>query len=161
MDLLAIIKSAYYMVCGWVTTVLLYFLPIEDLVVAIGIAFAINFAFGIIAGIVTQKEGIDFKKALWAFAEVAVYLVILSCLYAIGDHMKKADLIFKMASILTWGWIAFYISNWSKNAKRLFPRSRGIAFFYYVFNLEFMKQLPYFKNFERYEKTNPMDSNGI
>lgn len=145
-------KAAYYTLSGWLTTLLLYFFPLEGLVIAISIAFVLNFSFGIVAGVVVQGEGINFKKALLAFSEVAIYLVILTCFFTIGDKMNGTISVFQALSVLTWAWIYFYSSNLSKNFVRLFPGSRGFKFLFYVLNLEFLKKVPYLKNFEEHEK---------
>jgi len=154
MDVYGIIKATYFTISGWCTAVLLYFLPIKEQTICISIAFVLNFAFGIIAGIAIQHESVQFKKAFLAFSEVAVYLVILTCMFTFGERMKGDAWIFHGLSILTWAWIYFYMSNLSKNLKRLFPGSRGISFLFYVLNLEFIKRIPYLKKFEENEKTN-------
>jgi len=148
------LKSIWFSFTGYLLTMLLYFMPLEGLVISISIAFIINFAAGIIAGIVVQREHVDIKKALYAFIEVAVYLVILTCFFTIGDKMKGDIAAFKALSMLTWAWIYFYAANFSKNMKRLFPHSRGFSFTFYVLNLEFIKSIPYLKNFEEHEKRN-------
>lgn len=153
MDGYGLLKAAYYSVYGWLASALLYFFPLEGLVISISIAFVVNFATGILTGILIQNEGVNFKKALLAFCEVAVYLVILTCLFTIGEKMKSQQTVFNAGSILTWAWIAFYVANWSKNLKRLFPESKGISFFFFVLNLEFVKRIPYLKKFEENEKT--------
>lgn len=152
MDIIGISKAAYYSFCGLITSVLLYFMPLQGLVIAISIAFTANFIFGILTGLLVQKETVSFKKAFIAFCEVAVYMVILTQFYTIGDKMKSPDTVFKMVSMLTWAWITFYSANLSKNLKRLFPHSRGFNFLFYVLNLEFIKRIPYLKKFEEYEK---------
>jgi len=153
MELLKFLKAIYYSLSGYFTAMLVYFLPIKDLTIAIAIAFIVNFAFGIIAGILTQHESINFKKALYAFCEVAVYLVILTCMFTLGEKLKGDEWVYRGIYVLTCAWICFYLANWSKNLKRLFPTSRGINFFYFVLNLEFLKRIPYLKKFEEYEKT--------
>lgn len=152
MEIVGIAKAAYYTILSWLTSMLLYFFPIEGLVIAISIAFVANFSFGILTGVIVQRENICIKKALVAFIEVAIYLVILTCFFTIGDKMKGSMPVFQALSILTWAWIYFYSSNLSKNLKRLFPKSRGFSFLFYVLNLEFLKQVPYLKKFEENEK---------
>lgn len=161
MDLLGMAKAAYYTLSGWLTTILLYFMPIEGLVIAITIAFLANFIFGILAGVVVQHEPVSLKKALMAFVEIAIYLVILTCFFTIGDKMKGSITTFQALSVLTWAWIYFYSSNLSKNLNRLFPSSRGFSFMFYVLNLEFLKKVPYLKKFEEHEKTNHDNSAAV
>lgn len=152
MDWVGILKAAYITLCGWFASLFLYFLPLQGLGMAISIAFSLNLAAGIFSGLVIQGESISFKKGLFAFAEIAIYLIILSNLYIIGDKMKNAETVMHLASMITWAWIAFYNANFSKNLKRIVPSSRGINFYNFVSNLEFVKMIPYFKKFEKYEK---------
>ncbi len=152
MDVFGLIKAAYFTFSGWLTAMLLYFLPIKELAIVIAIAFIVNFATGILVGILVQNEGIQFKKAFNAFCEVAVYLVIFTSMFSIGERMNSYGSVLLALQVITWSWVYFYFSNWSKNLKRLLPASRGIAFFYFVLNLEFLKRIPYLKKFEEYEK---------
>ena len=152
MDGTGLIKATYFTVSGWLTSMLLYFMPIKELTIVISIAFVVNFVTGIVTGILVQNEPIQFKKALLAFCEVAVYLVIFTTMFSVGERMNSYQSVLTALQVLTWAWIYFYVSNWSKNLKRLLPDSRGIAFFYFVLNLEFMKRIPYLKKFEEYEK---------
>lgn len=151
MNILLFLKSSYYSLMGWLASILLYFFPIKELAIAIGIAFIINFSFGIFVGVVIQREGVKFKKAMFAFYEVAVYLVIFTTMFAVSDRMKCYQSALMAMKVLTWAWLYFYASNWSKNLKRIFPDSRGIAFFYFLLNLEFLKNIPFLKKFEEYE----------
>jgi len=146
------IKSIFYTISGWFSAILLYFLPIKDLVHALAIMFAINFVLGILAGILVQGEKVDFKKALLAFAEIALYLVILTCVFNLGEKMKGSDWIFAMLIWLTWAWHYFYVSNILKNMTRLLPNSKGLRFAYYILGLEFIKRIPGLRGFERKEK---------
>mgnify|MGYP003610716465 CR=1 FL=1 len=66
---------------------------------------------------------------------------------SIGDKMKDGGWVFEVLSAITWGMIYFYVANWTKNLKRLFPSSRGISFIHYILGLEILKNLPLLKNF--------------
>lgn len=152
MDITAFFKAVAYTLMGWLSSMIFYFAPIHGLMVGLSIAFAGSFSLGIIAGIRVQGEDVDLKKASVAFSEFANYLIILAALFTIGDKMKGSMWIYDVLTYITWGMIYFYIANWSKNMKRLFPDSRFISFLWYVLNLEFIKKVPYLKEFEEHEK---------
>ncbi len=159
MDLITGIKSVFYTLLGWVTSMVFYFAPVHGLMIALSVAFFASFFFGILAGLIVQKEDVNLKKASVAFSEFANYLLILAALFVIGDKMQSKEWIFQILTWITWGMIYFYIANWAKNAKRLFPRSQFLAFLWFVLNLEFLKKFPYLKQFEEHErKSNTQNS---
>lgn len=146
------IKSIYYAIMGWISSMVFYFTPIHGLIIALSISFFVSFAFGILAGILKQNEQVDLKKASRAFSELATYFVIIAALFVIGDKMQDGGWVFEILSAITWGMIYFYVANWTKNMKRLFPNSRGISFLNFVLGLEFLKRIPYLKDFVDQEK---------
>ena len=144
---------------GWISSMVFYFTPIHGLIIGLSIAFFISFGFGILAGILKQDEAVDLKKASRAFSELATYFVIIASLFVIGDKMEDGGWVYEVLSAITWGMIYFYIANWTKNMKRLFPGSRGIAFLNFVLGLEFLKRIPYLKDFVEQEKNEHITDN--
>lgn len=147
-------KSIWATVVGWLMYVLIYLLPIKDLMYCISVTFAINFLAGYIVGMVLQKEHFQIRKGLWAFAEASFFMAFLILLFVLGDWTKQSAHIFKAINISTWAWIYFYSINILRNAKRIFPDSKPIAFLYYILSLECVKSIPYLKNFEENHKQN-------
>lgn len=145
-------KALYYIFIGWATSLVVYFDPIHDLIIAISIAFITNFIFGLLAGIAWGYEKFEIKKGLNAFKEVAIYLAILTFIFTIGDRMHNIALINKFLWTLTMAWICFYVSNVFKNLNKIAPDSNGIEFAYFIFSLQFLKKIPAIKGFERYKK---------
>lgn len=141
------IKTCYYTLLGWLSQMVFYFTPIHGLIVGLTIAFFISFVFGIFAGILKQDEAVNLKKASRAFSELATYFVIIAALFIIGEKMQDGGWVYEILSAITWGMIYFYVANWTKNMKRLFPNSRGISFLNFVLGLEFLKRIPYLKDF--------------
>ena len=140
-------KACYYTFMGWLSSMVFYFTPIHGLIVGLAVAFFISLIFGIIAGVLKQGEQVDLKKAIKAFAELASYLVIIAALFVIGDKMKDGGWVYEILSVITWSMIYFYVVNWTKNLKRLYPASRGISFLNYVLGLEILRNVPILKNF--------------
>jgi hypothetical protein len=134
-------------IIGVISSVLAYITPIYDLLICIGMSFAGNFLWGYVAGIVVQKESFNLKKAKVAIYEVLLYVSIVACIFIIGEKMKNQEFVLKCLSLITWVLIYFYIVNIFRNLKRLFPKSRGIFFIYFVISIEFIKHFPYMKEF--------------
>lgn len=151
---LNVLKAAYYTLLGWLTSMYFYFAPIHGIIIGLSIAFGLSFFSGLIAGLVVQKESFDFKKAFNAFIEITVYFVFVSSLFTIGEKMKGGEWVYEILSAISWGLIYFYFTNLTKNVKRILPKSRAIAFLHYVLSLEFIKKVPYLKDFEEHEKKN-------
>ena len=145
------IKACWYTLIGWFSQMVFYFTPIHGLIVGLTIAFFVSFAFGILAGVLKQNEAVNLKKASRAFTELATYFVIIAALFIIGDKMEDGGWVADILSAITWGMIYFYVANWTKNMKRLFPSSRGIRFLNFVLGLEFLKRVPYLKDFVEQE----------
>ena len=154
MELIAVIKTAWTIFLGWISSVLFFFLPIKDLMNGLLLAFGLSFIFGIVAGLRVQGESISKKKAFTAFGEIAVYLLILASLFTIGDTMNDSDMIYEILGTITWGMIYFYIASFLKNTSRLIPSSRGLKYIHYVISMEFLKKNPSIKEFEDNEKAN-------
>ena len=142
------LKAGLFALGGWVSSAVFYFIPIHGLFIGLSIAFGLSFVFGIIAGLAVQEEELSKDKAFKALFEIAVYFILIAALFVIGDKMNDASWVYEMLSVITWGMIYFYIANLTKNLKRLLPQSRGMAFLYYILNLEFIKRFPHFKDFE-------------
>jgi hypothetical protein len=140
------------LIIGAISSIMAYLTPVHDLLVCIGLAFAGNFLWGYIAGLVVQSDSFCLKKAKVAIYEVVIYCALIAFIYTIGEKMNNKDLALKSLAIITWAWIYFYLVNIFKNLKRLFPTSRGLAFVYFVISLEFNKQFPYLKEFVESEK---------
>lgn len=151
---LNILKSAWVSIMGWLTGMLLYFLPIKDLTYAISLIFVVNFLSGYISGMLVSDEQFNIKKALWAFAEVACYICFIILLFILGSWIKQEHWLYTSIQTATYAWIWFYAINILKNWKRLFPNSKPIAFLYFFLSLEFVKNIPYMKEFQENQKNN-------
>jgi len=147
-----ILKAIGYVILGWLTSVILFFEPISNLLICITITFLFNFIIGIISGIVINNEKVDFKKGIKALLEYAVYLFVVMCLFFIGYFMRDNTLVYSIIKTITWIVIYFYFANILKNFERLFPTAQTIKVLYYIFNLEFVKMFPFLKNFKNKEE---------
>jgi predicted membrane-bound spermidine synthase len=149
-----ILKACYYTFMGWTSSVIFYFAPIHGLILALTIAFFISFMLGVLTGIFKQGERLEPKKGFSAIYELAMYFVLIAALFVIGDRMENSEWICELLRAITWGMIYFYVTNWTKNLKRLFPGSRGFSFLHFILGLEFLKKVPILERFVEHEKNN-------
>ena len=123
-------------------TILSYFQPIQSILTAILWLFVLNFLFGLVAGIVANKENFSFRKAFTCISEVSVFLVILSTIFFIGDHLGARGGAMQAISTITYALLYFYSVNILKNLKLLFPASKGLIWIYNLLSIELIAKLP-------------------
>lgn len=150
-DFIIWLKIAYFTISGWILSVFLYFTPMHWLWVCILATWIGNLVFGYLSGLVLHNEKLDTKKFLWATVEVVVYLLVTALFFFIGDRMKNQSLIVMGLTVVTWAFLYFYAVNILKNIVRLLPRSLGFKYLYFVLSLEFIKRIPYMKEFQKQE----------
>lgn len=128
-----------------------YFQPIQDILTAIVWILGANFALGLLAGILVNKESFDFRKAFYCIIEAVVFFALLSFVFIIGDKINNREGAIQCISAITYALLYFYGVNIFKNLKRLLPSSKLIAFIYYVISIEFVDKIPYLKEFLKIE----------
>jgi len=127
--------------------ILAYFEPVHHVLTAILLLIALNFIFGLIAGIVANKETFSFKKAFACVREASVFLLVLATVFFIGDHLGARGESLQAVSTIAYALAYFYSVNISKNLRELFPESKPIAFLYYLLSIEALSKLPQVSNF--------------
>lgn len=135
------------MMFGFIANILLYFVPVQGLVEALGIAFIVNIALGIYHSVRYESEGLSLIKFFSGLKELTIYILILAGLWVIGDKMKAADFVYQFAAVITWGLLYLYATNIFRNLHRVFPNSKGLRWIFYMFNLEFLRINPGMKDF--------------
>jgi len=123
-------------------TILAYFEPIESILTAILWLFLLNFMFGLVAGIVSNKESFNFRKAFMCVTEASVFLVILSAIFYIGDHLGARGGAMQAISTITYTLLYFYSVNIFKNLRLLLPGNKSIAWLYNLLSIEMISKLP-------------------
>lgn len=121
--------------------VLAYFQPIHSLLVAISALFVVNFVFGLITGITTNNERFCFRKAFACVGEASVFLVILSAIFFIGDHLHVQGQALQAISTVTYALIYFYVANILKNLNQLMPWSKTLAFLQRLVSFELLPKM--------------------
>jgi len=139
-----------------ISAILAYFEPIQNVLVSVSWLFVLNFLFGLLAGLVANKERFSFRKAFVCISEASVFLLILAVVFYIGDHIGVRAGALQAVSTITYALIYFYSVNIFKNLRQLFPGSKTIAFIHYLISVEILQKLPHLNNFLRKEyRENP------
>ncbi len=128
-----------------------YFNPIQDILSAVLCILVVNFVVGLFAGILVNKEPFSFRKAFYCFIEALVFFSLIAIIFFIGDKIGNKSGALQCISGLTYALMYCYGVNVFRNLKGLFPKSRLIAFIYYVISVEFVDKVPYLKEFLRIE----------
>jgi hypothetical protein len=130
-----------------IAAILAYFEPIQSVLAAVTWLFVLNFLFGLLAGVIAQKESFNFRKAFVCVSEASVFLLILAVVFYIGDHIGVRTGALQAVSTITYALIYFYAVNIFKNLRQLFPGSKAIAFIHYLISVEVLQKLPHLNRF--------------
>lgn len=141
-----------------ISAVLAYFQPIYSVLIVIMAILGSNFIFGLLSGIIADKENFDNKKAFYCFFEGMVLFGLIAFIYFIGEKMETESIV-QCISVITYALIWFYGVNILKNLKKLFPTNQFISFLYYVLSIEFVNNVPFLDKFLSIHKTKE-DNNG-
>lgn len=128
-----------------------YFHPIQNVLIGIFWVFLLNFVFGLLAGLVRNKESFEFKKAFMCIIEACVFFVIIASVFFVGDYIGNKEGALQCVTSITYVLIYFYTVNIFKNLKLLFPNNKPIAFIHYVISIEFVTKIPNLDKFLKLE----------
>lgn len=148
----------FFLVSAFLAT-LNYFEPIVNFIVAISMMFIFDLLLGIITGKKFYKEKISFTKGFSAIILFGVYVTIVAVLYILGNLMCDELMMSYVIKTVSWATIYLYSINITKNLKRLFPKSKLIAFLDYFLNAEFLDNFPSLKSFLKKSKIETEDKN--
>ena len=147
------LKALWVVFLSAIMAMISYFEPVINMILAITIIFVTDIVFGIASGRKINKEKIDIKKGFAAIKLFGIYIFVITLLYAIGKFMCDETLILYVVKTISWVTIYFYITNLTKNFKRLYPKSNTIKFIHWFLSVEFLDNIPSLKNFlEKYRK---------
>jgi hypothetical protein len=166
---LSAMKAFIQIIIGWFMTVYVFFTPIHHLWVAIGVAWSINSLLGYLADLYVNDNGFDMKKVMTTFKEIMYYFVLTSMFFFIGDKMRNSDsvlvndsdFVIKWLNVITWALLGFYFVNICKNIKNLCPESKFFRYLYMVVSIEFVRHIPYMKQFKKQEKNGKSKNYGV
>ena len=147
------LKALWVVLFSAIMAMISYFEPVINMILAITIIFVTDIVFGIASGRKINKEKIDIKKGFAAIKLFGVYIFVITLLYAIGKFMCDETLIIYVVKTISWVTIYFYITNLTKNFKRLYPKSNTIRFIHWFLSVEFLDNIPSLRKFlEKYRK---------
>ena len=147
------LKALWVIFLSAIMAMISYFEPVINMILAITIIFVTDIVFGIASGKKINKEKIDIKKGFAAIKLFGIYIFVITLLYAIGKFMCDETLIIYVVKTISWVTIYFYITNLTKNFKRLYPKSNTIRFIHWFLSVEFLDNIPSLSKFlEKYRK---------
>ena len=147
------LKALWVVFLSAIMAMISYFEPVINMILAITIIFVTDIVFGIASGKKINKEKIDIKKGFAAIKLFGIYIFVITLLYAIGKFMCDETLIIYVVKTISWVAIYFYITNLTKNFKRLYPKSNTIKFIHWFLSVEFLDNIPSLRKFlEKYRK---------
>lgn len=147
------LKALWVIFLSAIMAMISYFEPVINMILAITIIFVTDIVFGIASGKKINKEKIDIKKGFAAIKLFGIYIFVITLLYAIGNFMCDETLILYVVKTISWVAIYFYITNLTKNFKRLYPKSNTIRFIHWFLSVEFLDNIPSLRKFlEKYRK---------
>ena len=124
-----------------------YLSPLSGELSSLLAVFIINFAVGLLAGLIVNKESWNFKKAFRCILEATAFLLLVCAIYYIGEHKGNPEGALQCISFVTYSIYWFYGVNILRNLKELLPEGstgyKVVAFLYYVVSIEFVKNIPY------------------
>ena len=141
------LKALWVVFFSAIMAMISYFEPVINMILAITIIFVTDIVFGIASGKKINKEKIDIKKGFAAIKLFGIYIFVITLLYAIGKFMCDEELIIYVVKTISWVTIYFYITNLTKNFKRLYPKSNTIRFIHWFLSVEFLDNIPSLKKF--------------
>lgn len=124
-----------------------YLNPLSGDLTSLRAVFIINFAVGLLAGLIVNKESWNFKKAFRCILEATAFLLLVCAIYYIGEHKGNPEGALQCISFVTYSIYWFYGVNILRNLKELLPEGstgyKVVAFLHYVVSIEFVKNIPY------------------
>jgi hypothetical protein len=147
------IKALWVVFFSAVMAMISYFEPVINMIIAITIIFVVDIIFGIASGKKLNKEPVSFKKGFAAIKLFGIYIFVITLLYAIGKLMYNEKMILYVVKTISWVAIYFYVTNLTKNLRRLNPNVKCIKFIHWFLSVEFLDNIPSLKKFlEKYRK---------
>lgn len=128
------------------SSILAFFEPIAGNIFALAWIFVLNFVAGLLAGIVAQGEGFDFRKASVCVGEACIFFLFAASVYVCGKENGNERGAIQCVSLFVYIALWFYTTNILKNLRRILPEGSVswsvIDFIYNVISLEFARRIP-------------------
>lgn len=126
--------------------------PIWGFIYAALAVFLLNFIIGYVTDLRVNKANFDLKKAKECIADAAMFFVAIAAMLFVGNNIDNSSGALNAISTTMYVVLYFYSVNVFKNLKQLYPKSKWIAFIYWLIAFEFLKKVPFL---EEFFKSNP------
>lgn len=127
-----------------------FFMPIQDLMLAILILLGVNFLSGWIEDSL-HADGWKWKKAFKAFYECCILCGIGAFIFIMGHYMHKQDASVQCLTAIYFAAIWFYsvniLGNWKKILVNGTTIYRFINFLHWLVSMKFVEKIPYLSEF--------------
>lgn len=127
-----------------------FFMPIQDLMLAILILLGVNFLSGWIEDCI-HADGWKWKKAFKAFYECCVLCGIGAFIFVMGHYMHKQDSSIQCLTAIYFAAIWFYsvniLGNWRKILVKGTTIYSFITFLHWLVSMKFVEKIPYLSEF--------------
>lgn len=147
------VKSA---IIAIITAMLAYLQPIADNIFAMVVLLGLNFIVGLLAGLISQNESFDWRKALQCIKEAAYLFVVVAAIFIIGRLNGNYEGSIWCVSVVVYAMCYFYAMRILRNLKALIPEKSPaysvINFLYSTLSMELVKRIPALE--EHIKKTN-------
>lgn len=141
--------------------ILAYFKPLGDEIFLLSMIFLVNFLAGLIADIVVNHDHFQFRKAWRCIVELTTFFAMVVFIFIFGEKKGWNVGALQCVSFLTYVICWFYSQNILKNLKSLFKPDtdahKVISFLYWLVSIEFVKKIPYLKDWVENEKHEDTD----
>lgn len=136
---------------GLVTGIAAYLHPVSGDIKSLIALFAINFLFGLLAGLLVNNETFSLKKAYRCILEAMSFFVLACAIYYIGEQKGNPDGSLQCVSFVTYSVFYFYgvnvLRNWKLLCRAGSPTHKCVSFLHYVVSVEFIKNVPFLSNY--------------
>lgn len=138
---------------GLATSVAAYLNPISGDIKSLIALFAVNFLFGLLAGLLVHNESFSFKKAFRCILETMAFFVMVCAIYYIGEQKGNPEGSLQCVSFVTYSVFYFYgvniLRNWKQLCRQGSATYKCVSFIYYVVSVEFIKNVPFLNNYQK------------
>lgn len=128
---------------------LAYFKPLDDELFILWMIFIVNFASGLLNDLIVNNSSFSFRKAWRCVTEVSMFFFMCLVIFTFGEKKGWEDRSTQAVSFLTYVITWFYSQNILRNLKSMMRQGSAahevISFLYYVVSVEFVKKIPYLK----------------
>lgn len=136
---------------GLVTSAAAYLHPVSGDIKSLIALFAVNFLFGLLAGLLANNEIFSLKKAFRCILEAMSFFMLVCAIYYIGEQKGNPDGSLQCVSFVTYSVFYFYgvnvLRNWKLLCRTGSTMYKCVSFLYYVVSVEFIKSVPFLSNY--------------